>query len=247
MRKSTYRREFVIPLTEAGSPCKKCKAKGSPCHLHGGTPRTESSKWKAIYEKEKKAYIESWRAEHASQYAGVWHTPMARDVTFPSFKAWLKAKEDEHSPRSASPRSKYRKSLSTRMKSTKTSPSAQFDYFDNLPLPALQEVLLDMEPDDLKKMCNMNQRAKQICTSAYFRQNYEERHPQRPTYIFRGGKGETIIYNAKLTHFNSKQGIRYVISGNTRDGKSKSAIIAEESAKDFQKKYGSKLLSSKVF
>jgi len=32
------------PKTLSGSPCKLCKAKGSPCHLHGGSPRKESKK-----------------------------------------------------------------------------------------------------------------------------------------------------------------------------------------------------------
>jgi hypothetical protein len=42
-----------VPRTQSGSPCKNCKQKGSPCHLHGGksSPKKSSPKKKSLKKK----------------------------------------------------------------------------------------------------------------------------------------------------------------------------------------------------
>lgn len=94
------------PLTAKGKECKLCKAKGGPCHLHGGSPKKispdKSSPKKSIFEK------------------------IPPDLA-------------------------------------------------NVPNPALEKILLELDPKDLKEFCSMNKRAFRICKLHSFRKKYNQK------------------------------------------------------------------------
>lgn len=60
----------------------------------------------------------------------------------------------------------------------------EFYYLDNLPLPALQTVLLNMERTELNTICRTNRRAKSICVTRNFQIMYEEKHKTKQKSMF---------------------------------------------------------------
>ena len=70
-----------VPRTQSGLPCKLCKSKGSPCHLHGGTPRKESKKWRQRYLKEEEEFTKNWRSQLSPNDKNRWYTPLKKDIT----------------------------------------------------------------------------------------------------------------------------------------------------------------------
>ncbi len=120
------------------------------------TPRKESKYWKAEYEKEKKAFIDDY---HKIYDPNIWHTPISKDPHFPSFREWLKGQEYKKSPKKISPRSraiqskanatqKYRSILQSKIDILFVSPEGEM-AFNEIPIPALQEILLNLNSEDL--------------------------------------------------------------------------------------------------
>lgn len=189
-------------ITSAGKPCKLCKKKGDRCHLHGGTPREYSKHWKALYEKEKKEYIDAWKSQNEP---GIWFTPLQKDIPYITFKEWLKGKEGAISPKKkATPKSAGRKSPKNKdvksvsdlddlfgtfdavmeRKSPPKTPPAEFHYFHSLPKPALQNIMLDLPWDELMAVCLYVGEARAICKLPNFRRMYAKRQIIPPPSLF---------------------------------------------------------------
>ena len=75
------------------------------------------------------------------------------------------------SPKKASPKK--------RSISPKTSSPKKFHYLNNLPLPALERVLLEMGEKELKEVCSTSKHALKICREHNFRQKWLVRHPRK--------------------------------------------------------------------
>lgn len=72
----------------------------------------------------------------------------------------------------------HKKRVSSTISPKRSSPKipTKFEYINDLPLPALQEVLLNMDREELNKLCSMNKRAKRICDENNFRMMYNARN-----------------------------------------------------------------------
>ncbi len=197
--------ESPTGVTSSGKICKLCKKKGDLCHLHGGTPRKESKHWKAEYEKEKKAFIDDYHKVYTSE---VWHTPISKNPHFPSFIEWLKGRENEPSPKKISSKSQLAqskaKSIQSKARATQKyrstlklqipEPDSRVEvfefmrYIDTLPIPALKEVLLNLDKEQLAYVCYYNKRANKLCSQPYFRSSYIEGMPkEKGGYLYTCG------------------------------------------------------------
>jgi hypothetical protein len=162
-------------ITSAGKVCKLCKARGTRCHLHGGSPSPKSGK-------------SSPRSGKSSPKSPK-RSPVRK--LSPNTKVYSNL-DDLFGTFSSSPR--------------KTTP-AEFHYFEKLPMPALQEVLLNMEWAELRRVCGSVPRTFKICKSDRFRELYSKKHPVKP--LFRG---------LKFKNFNHSRGVTtssYVDSAGT--------------------------------
>lgn len=111
-----------IHLTQTGQKCKKCLAKGGPCHLHGGkTPAKKTPK-----------------------------------------------KTPTRTPKRVSPKKSPKKS------SPKKSPTVA--WTDQLPAPALYEMLLGVKPESLNAVCRASKNAAKICAEKRFQEQYSKKH-----------------------------------------------------------------------
>lgn len=204
-------------VTSTGKLCKLCKAKlkekGDRCHLHGGakTPREYSKHWKALYEKERKEYIDAWKSQNEP---GIWFTPLQKDIPYITFKEWLKGKEGvqtppkhppktspKHSPGRKSPKNKDVKPISDLddlfgtfdtlgvRKSPPKTPPAEFHYLENLPLPALQQILLNMPPGELFRVFSIPN-VRKIIRENNFRRLYAKKHKKKPIFGHLSGNAE---------------------------------------------------------
>lgn len=215
------------PLTARGKPCKLCLttakedgASGGLCHLHGGrrerdfkTPRSESKYWRDLYEKEKAAYIAEWRA--GLKEKGRWHTPLAKDISYMSFREWLKEKEGVASPKKSSPKSPKRTPKQVTVESSfedafgtfspKQLPK-KFQYFERLPLPAMQEVLLLLNRKELRFICNEYPQAAKVCSTKRFRELYDARYP--PSFEDEFERVDPLLGGALFYHLGGEKFLR---------------------------------------
>lgn len=143
-----------VPLTSTGKPCKLCKARGRKCHLHGGTPKTPGSR-----------SPKSGRSSPKSPRKSPKSSP--RRYVHPDTK--VVADLDDLFGTFESPGTR------TNRKSPLKTPT-EFHYLERLPMPALQQVLLNMEWFDLRRVCAHVPRAFQICKSHNFREMYMARN-----------------------------------------------------------------------
>lgn len=78
-------------------------------------------------------------------------------------------------------------------KSPKKSPDNSIPWLDALPMPALQQAMLNMDYHTLNATCRTNKRAASICRSANFREMYMKK--DRGTLFFGELKEHNIIRN----------------------------------------------------
>lgn len=142
-----------VPLTSAGKPCKLCKARGRKCHLHGGTPSTPKTPGSRS--------PKSGRSSPKSPRKSPKSSP--KRYVHPNTK--VVADLDDLFGTFESPGTR------TNRKSPLKTPT-EFHYLERLPMPALQQVLLNMEWFDLRRVCAHVPRAFQICKSHNFREMY---------------------------------------------------------------------------
>lgn len=143
------------PRTASGSPCKLClkKGPGGRCHLHGGTPKKWSRSPSSAHvspKTPKKSPSPKWKGTPRTKAAS------NLDDLFGTF---------------GSPK----KSAKGSPKSAKVSPK-EFHYLNALPKPALQQVLLNMGWNDLRRTCSHVPAAWRICRENNFRQLYLARN-----------------------------------------------------------------------
>lgn len=199
-----------IPKTLAGSPCKLCTAKGSHCHLHGGTPRKDSKKWKLRYEKEEKEYVENWRQQQEER--GRWYTPLRKDIPFIPYEEWLEQHKDSPSPKKSplkSPDVKGYKDWTEMFgefktfdpMSTQESLPMELHKFENLPQPAMMKILLDLPIYQLKYLCNRSRQASKICKEPRFKKKYDKLHS------LLGGKLRKTDDRGRLVRLEDNKGV----------------------------------------
>jgi len=58
----------------------------------------------------------------------------------------------------------------------------QFDRFEDLPKPALQEILLKLNRQQLHAICSISRKAFSICSENNFREIYNQSHPKQMIY-----------------------------------------------------------------
>jgi len=170
----------VSPRTKSGSPCKLCKAKKSACHLHGGTPRKDSKKWRKLYLKAEKEFQQEWRSQQPDK--SQWYTPLTKDIPFMSFDEYLKQIETFPSPPKSPPLTQginnWDELLGTfhDPMSTQLDLPTDFEDFKKLPKPALFKVMLNLHPQQLRILCSMSKKSNSICKEPRFRKHYIKKH-----------------------------------------------------------------------
>ena len=197
-----------MATTLTGSPCKKCKKKGDLCHLHGGTPRKESKKWRAQYLKEEKEFIENWRRYQGNDQ---WYTPLRKDIPFMSYEEWLEELKDFPSPKKSpkspkspespkkskkSPESKGIRDWSELLGSFFPEPITALDKFNELPKPVMMNIMLKLERNVLHLLCSESRKAKKICDEPRFKEEYNKIH-----YILFSGKLKLTEKRGKILRF----------------------------------------------
>jgi hypothetical protein len=216
-----------FPKTLSGSVCKLCKKKGGLCHLHGGTPRKDSKKWKQRYLNEEKEYVETWRNQQEERNR--WYTPLRKDIPFISHEEWLEQHKNSPSPKkSKSPKSPKSytsyKNWDTMLgefidpMATQDFPPNVLESFEMLPKPALFEIMLKLNAKQLKILCSISAKANRICKEARFRKEYNKKH-----YILFYGDLRQVEHIGKSMRFKDEkdnllviiytdkvEGIRYV-------------------------------------
>ncbi len=63
-----------------------------------------------------------------------------------------------------------------RGRSSPKSPPKTFDYFEHIPIPALQEVLLQLDRNQLHYVCTHSRQAAKICREEWFKEQYDDIH-----------------------------------------------------------------------
>ncbi len=103
-----------------------------------------------------------------------------------------------HSSVSPKRSSKTSKILPKRKTSPKRSPPSKIPYqvyLDTLPLPSLQQVLLNMDRRQLNQICSLNKRAKKICDLNNFKILY---FAKNPPVIFNGALKEVSLLDTTI-------------------------------------------------
>lgn len=99
----------------------------------------------------------------------------------------------------------------------------EFYYLEQLPIPSLEVVMMNMERPELNRLCNTSKRAKKICDSTRFKEAYPKSHPLK-TYIFRGPVTEMIVSGGDLYVLSDELNTIYInteiVPGSTRRLKS---------------------------
>lgn len=81
------------------------------------------------------------------------------------------------SPKKLSPEKSSARRSPPRKRERSSPQSSNFDYFNNLPLPALKEVLLNINNKKaLKEICSNSKQAQKICRTKDFQEKYEARY-----------------------------------------------------------------------
>lgn len=80
-------------------------------------------------------------------------------------------------------------------KSPKKGIPTEFYYLEQLPLPVLEVVMMNMEHRELNRLCNISRRAKKICDSVRFREDYPKTHYF--PFFFQGDVEESYNKNNK--------------------------------------------------
>ncbi len=122
-------------------------------------------------------------------------------------------------------------------KAKKTSRKNQnVSYLDDLPVPALQQVLLNMERQELNRVCNLSARAKKVCDEHNFREMYLARHQvftdkqvveNAPTWI-RDYIGETDFDEVENIRLTDIVDILDMIEAKTASNKTRIIFYGEE-------------------
>ncbi len=89
-------------------------------------------------------------------------------------------KSKSSSPKKSPLRASAKKSVSFPKSSSpkKSTPKFPiFDQFDHIPLPALQEILLNVDRERLNIICTQSRQAAKVCKTALFQRLYDVRHP----------------------------------------------------------------------
>jgi len=203
-----------VAQTQKGSPCKLCRAKGELCHLHGGTPRKESKKWRSRYLQEEKDFQQKWRETYGGSYGKQWYTPVTKEIPFMSYDEWLKQHENSPSPKKSPKRSpKTEKQQWDDMLGTfhsRISPGAtqetlpeELHKFSELDKPVLYEVMLRMTREQIHYICSNVRKAHEICKSKLFREEYEKLNP--PVRKLFSGKLKKTSEDGLFLRFEDEQ------------------------------------------
>lgn len=160
--------------------------------MHGGTPRKESKKWRQRYLKEEGEFVEEWRTQLPTGEKGRWYTPLKKDIPFVSYEEWLEQHKDSPSPRKTPKLLKSVKGYKNweamfgefyDPMATTEFPPETLEMFENLPKPALFEVMLNLDRRQLQLLCISSRKANKICKERRFRTEYNKKH-----YILFSGK-----------------------------------------------------------
>lgn len=94
-------------------------------------------------------------------------------------KSSPKSSPKKSSPKKSSPKASTKRSRSSPKSSPKRSSSQRspiFDQFEHIPLPALQEILLNVDRERLNIICKQSPQAAKVCGKRNFQILYDTRH-----------------------------------------------------------------------